>query len=256
MTVHAALHAVAATRATIGDDQPIGRIDVSEADIASFHAVRRRLFGIAFRILDSTDDAEDVVQDAWIRWQSTDRTTVRDAVGFLVTTTRRLAITASQTARARHETDIEPSPSESADVGADPALDAERAEALEFAVLTLLESLSATERAAYILREAFEYPYRRIGHVLSVSEENARQLVKRARGRLAGDRRTVVASKERQQLLDAFLTAAQTGDLARLERTLTAHLAPRSDGAHGRRTARIPSVVPPRDASFAVPVAA
>ena len=80
-----------------------------------------------YRILDSTVDADDVVQDAWIRWQRTDRTKVRDATAFLATTTRRPAINATQPARARHETNIGPWLSEPADTGADPALDAERA---------------------------------------------------------------------------------------------------------------------------------
>jgi RNA polymerase sigma-70 factor, ECF subfamily len=199
-----------------------------DPDLASFHAARPRLFRIAYRILDSTVDADDVVQDAWIRWQSTDRTKVRDATAFLATTTRRLAINATQSAHARRETSIGPWVSEPAATGTDPALDAERAEALDLAVLSLLERLSRTERAAYVLREAFEYPYKRIGRVLDVTDENARQLVTRGRARLAGERRSTADPGERQQLRDAFVAAAQTGDLGRLERTLTAGLVARA----------------------------
>ena len=218
------------------DDAPTRPIRVSEADTATFHAARPRLFGIAYRILGNTLDAEDVVQDTWIRWQGTDRTKVRDARAFLATTTRRLAINLTQSARARHETYIGPWLVEPADTAADPALDVEQAEAVDLAVRTLLESLSGTERAAYLLREAFEYPYKRISHVLAVSEINARQLVTRARGRLAGERRTAVTREEQQQLLAAFVVAARTGDLARLERMLTAaDTAPRA----GRRPAAI-----------------
>jgi RNA polymerase sigma-70 factor (ECF subfamily) len=257
MTAHAALHALAVSPdAAVEDDAPAGRIEVSEADTATFHAVRPRLFGIALRILDSTADADDVVQDAWIRWQSTDRTQVRDAVGFLVITTRRLAINVAQSARARHETDIGPWLGDRADTGADPALDVERAEALDLAVVTLLERLSRTERAAFLLREAFEYPYRRIGHVLAVSEENARQLVTRARGRLSRDRRVTITPGEQQLVLEAFLAAAQTGDLARLERTLTAHLVPRSGRTGRGGTARIPAAERARDARLPVAIAA
>jgi RNA polymerase sigma-70 factor, ECF subfamily len=194
----------------------------SEADTASFLAERPRLFRIARRILDSSVDADDVVQDAWIRWQCTDRTQVRDTPAFLATTTRRLAINATQSARARHETCMGPWIREPRDTGADPALDVERADALDFAAHRLLEQLSGAERAAYVLREAFEYPYKRIAHVLAVSETNARQLVTRARGHVAGERRRAVASAERQELLEALVAAAQTGDLPRLERTLTA----------------------------------
>jgi RNA polymerase sigma-70 factor (ECF subfamily) len=230
MSVHAPLLALA-PRDVGPHDGHIGRVEVSETDTATFDAARQRLFGIAYRILGNTVDAEDVVQDTWIRWQSTDRTKVRDATAFLATTTRRLAINVTQSARARHETWIGAWMSEPVEGGADPALDVERAEALGLAVLTLLERLSGTERAAYVLREAFEYPYKRISHVLAVSETNARQLVSRARSRLAADRRSAVTPDEQRQLLDAFVVAAQTGDLARLERTLTgAAVAPRAGG--------------------------
>ena len=256
MTVRAGLHAVAVPPDAVGHDPRVGRIEVSAADTASFHAERTRLFGIAYRILDNSVDAEDVVQDTWIRWQTTDRTKVRDAPAFLATATRRLAINATQSARARHETDIGPWLSDPADTGADPALDVERAEALGLAVLRLLERLSCTERAAYVLREAFEYPYKRIAHVLAVSEENARQLVTRARGRLSSDRRTMITAGEQRQLFDALVAAAQTGDLARLERTLTADLVPSSDGTDLGRTAGLPAAERPLDARLPEAIAA
>jgi RNA polymerase sigma-70 factor (ECF subfamily) len=237
-------------------DAQVGRIAVSEADTAIFHAARPRMFGIAYRILGSAVDAEDVVQDAWIRWQSTDRTEVRDASAFLATTTRRLAINLTQSARARHETHAAPWRAEPADAAADPARDVERAEALDLAVVTLLERLSEAERAAYVLREAFDYPYKRISHVLAVSEMNARQLVTRARGRVAGDRRSAITRGERQQLLDAFVVAAQTGDLARLELTLTAGLASCSRGTRRRRTARTARVELRDGSPLPAPIAA
>ena len=91
-------------------------------------------------------------------------------------------------------------------------------------MLTLLEKLTPTERAAYALREAFDYPYRQISQVLDVSEANARQLVTRARLHLAGERRMQVTTAEQQRFLDAFLDAAQTGDLTALERQLAADI--------------------------------
>ena len=124
--------------------------------------MRPRLFGIAYRVLGSATEADDVVQDTWIRWQGTDRSKVRDATAFLATTTTRLAINVGQSARARRETPIGPRPFELLDPGADPSLGAEQREALELAVRTLLEKLSPTERAVYVLREAFDYPYRQI----------------------------------------------------------------------------------------------
>jgi RNA polymerase sigma-70 factor (ECF subfamily) len=203
----------------------IARSTVSEADAASFHTVRPRLFGIAYHVLGSANEADDVVQDAWIRWQDTDRSKVRDAPAFLATTTTRLAINVTQSARARRETHVGPSLPEPADAGADPAAGAEQGEALELAVRILLEKLSPAERAVCLLREAFEYPYRQIAQVLGLSEANARQLATRARRRLSGELRRPVAASERQALLDAFVAAAQTGDLAALEQLLTADVA-------------------------------
>ena len=204
--------------------------EVSDADAASFHSVRPRLFGIAYRMLRTASEAEDVVQDTWIRWQGADRSEVRDASAFLVATTTRLAINVTQTARARRETHVGPWLLDPVDADADPALGAERRDALAYAVRLLLEKLSPTERAVYVLREAFDYPYRDIGRVLGLSEANARQLVSRARRRLAGDDRRPVGVDERDRVLDAFVTAAQTGDLAALE-----HLLARDVGTGGGR---------------------
>jgi RNA polymerase sigma-70 factor (ECF subfamily) len=198
--------------------------EMSDAHAASFQAVRPRLFGIAYRVLKSAAEADDVVQDAWMRWQGTDRSKVRDAPAFLAAATARLAINVTQSARARRETHMGTWLPEPVDTEADPAHSAEIADALERAVLTLLEKLSPTERAAYVFREAFDYPYRQISQVLPVSEANARQLVTRARLHLAGERRTQVTTAEQQRFLDAFVDAAQTGDLRALEQQLVADI--------------------------------
>jgi RNA polymerase sigma factor (sigma-70 family) len=197
---------------------------VAPVDAASFEAVRPRLFGIACRTLESVSDADDVVQNAWIRWQRTDRDKVRDEAAFLATTTKRLALNVVQSARARRETCIDPWHPEAVDLQADPTLGAERREELELAVRSLMEKLSATERAAYVLREAFDYPYRQISDVLATTEANARQLVTRARLRLAGEPRTQASAAEQERFIDAFVDAAQTGDLTTLEELLAAHV--------------------------------
>jgi RNA polymerase sigma-70 factor, ECF subfamily len=191
---------------------------------ATFEAVRPRLFGIAYRTLESAADADDVVQDAWIRWQGTDRNRVRDAPAFLATTTKRLALNVAQSARVRRETSIDPWHHEPVDVQADPTLGAERREALELAMRMLMEKLSPSERAAYVLREAFDYPHRQIADVLATSEANARQLVTRARMRLDNGHRRQVNSSEQQRFTDAFVDAAQTGDLTTLEQLLADHV--------------------------------
>jgi RNA polymerase sigma-70 factor, ECF subfamily len=194
------------------------------AHVASFEAVRPRLFGIAYRTLESVADADDVVQDAWIRWHRTDRNKVRDTAAFLATTTRRLALNVAQSARARHETSIDPRHPEPVDVHADPMLSAERREALALALRTLMERLSPSERAAYLLREAFDYPYRRIADLLATSEPNARQLVTRARLHLASEPSRQVSAAEQQRFVDAFVDAAHTGDLTTLEQLLAAEV--------------------------------
>ena len=194
--------------------------EVSDADAASFHDVRPRLFGIAYRVLGSATEADDVVQDTWIRWQGTDRSKVRDARAFLAATTTRLAINVGQSARVRREASVGQWPFEPVDGGADPSLGAEQREALELAVRALLEKLSPTERAVYVLREAFDYPYRQIAELLALSEVNARQLVTRARRHLSGDHHRPVGAAEHQRLLAAFVAAAHTGDVAALEHLL------------------------------------
>jgi len=188
--------------------------------LSAFLCARPRLFGIAYRMVGSAAEAEDIVQDVWVRWQTTDRSPVRNPLAFLVTATTRLAINVIQSARARKEISAGASLPEPVDPSADPALPAERDEALIGAVQLLLEKLSPAERAAYVLREAFSYPYRRIADILRVEEANARQLVTRAREHLSGGRRAPVHPGEHRCLLTAFTTAAKTGDLARLERLL------------------------------------
>jgi RNA polymerase sigma factor (sigma-70 family) len=155
--------------------------------LSAFLNVRPRLFGIAYRMLGSAAAAEDIVQDVWVRWQTTDRSVVRDTPAFLATTTTRLAINVIKSARSRRETYMGPSLPEPVDTSADPALGAERSEALEFAVV-LLERLSPTQRAAYVLREAFDYSYREIADILRLEPANTRQLVTRARQHLAAGR--------------------------------------------------------------------
>jgi RNA polymerase sigma-70 factor (ECF subfamily) len=190
---------------------------ITDDGLSAFMCVRSRLFGIAYRMLGSATEAEDIVQDVWVRWQTTDRTLVRNAAAFLVTTATRLAINVLQSARSRRETHAAPWLSEPVDTSADPGWGAERLEALELGVHLMLERLSPAERAAYILREAFDYAYRDIATILRFEEANARQVVSRARQHVAGGRRMPARSTEQRGLLEAFLAAAQNGDVAALE---------------------------------------
>lgn len=208
--------------------------------LAVFQSVRRRLFGIAYRMLGSASEAEDLVQEAWLRWQGTDRSVVQDPAAFLATTTTRLAINALQSARARRETYIGPWLPEPVDTSQDPTLGAERTEALGYAVLVMLERLTPTERAAYVLREAFGYSYAQIHEIVQVSEAAARQLVSRARKHLAGERKREVSASEQRRLLTAFVSAAQTGDLEQLEQLFAEDVTSYSDGGGVVRASKHP----------------
>jgi len=223
--------------------------DLDDA-IAVFAAQRRRLFGIAYRMLGTVADAEDIVQETWIRWQNTDRTEVLEPAAFLATITTRLSINVLQSAHAKRETYIGPWLPEPVNTDDDPALGAERAEALQFAILLTLEKLTPTERAAYILREAFDYPYPRIAEVISSSVVSARQLVSRARAHLESTRRVTVEPAAQRRLLEAFLTAAQKGDAQELESLFVSDVVSYSDGNGVKLAARIPVIGRGRVAKF------
>ncbi|MFI8438118.1 RNA polymerase sigma-70 factor [Streptomyces sp. NPDC079020] len=217
-----------------GDDASLDRA------AKDFLAVRPRLFGIAYRMLGSAAEAEDIVQDAWLRWQGADRSQVLEPAAFLTTVTTRLAINVAQSARVRRESYTGPWLPEPVNTSVDPQVGAERAEALELAVLLLLEKLNPVERAAYVLREAFEYPYRLVADILETTEPNSRQLVSRARKHLAAERREQVSSADHRRLLTVFLDAARTGNLTVLEQVLAADVVSYSDGGGVRGASRIP----------------
>jgi RNA polymerase sigma-70 factor (ECF subfamily) len=225
----------------MSQDQRASATDLDQA-ASDFAAARPRLFGIAYRMLGSAVEAEDVVQEAWLRWQTCDRSVVRDPTAFLATTTTRLAINAVRAARTRHETYVGPWLPEPVDTSADPTLGAERSEALELAVMLLLERLSPAERAAYVLREAFDYPYREIASVLQASEVAVRQYVSRARKRLASERHAPVSPDQQHLLLDAFVGAAQRGDMDALEALFATDVVSYADGGGVVTAARIPVV--------------
>lgn len=228
----------------------LGDVEDLEAATAVFTQVRPRLFGIAYRMLSSVTEAEDLLQDVWLRWQAYDRSTVANPEAFLATTTTRLAINVLQSAWKRRETYIGPWLPEPVDTEADPYLGAERAEALQFASLLLMERLTPNERAAYVLREAFEYSYAQIADILSSTEPAVRQLVSRARKHIAGERRAPVAPAEQRELLTTFLTAARVGDLTALEALFTPDVTSLSDGNGRRGVARTPVVGAERVAKF------
>lgn len=208
--------------------------------LSTFTSARSRMLAAALRTLGNASEAEDVVQDVWLRWQNIDRDLVRNAPAFLKTATTRLAINRAASARTRHETPLEPRCAEPIDPEVGPSVLAERSQELASALLLLLEKLSPKERAAYLLREAFSYNYRHIARIVGVSEANSRQLVTRARKRLVDGPRVPVGATALRRLAFAFLDATQNGAFASFEATLSADIA---DGLRPKAAARTRTIV-------------
>ena len=219
-----------------------------EVDV--FERVRPRLFGIAYRMLGTVAEAEDVVQDAWLRWHGADQDAVAEPGAYLATVVTRLSIAELTSARARREVYVGPWLPEPVDTSADPLLGAERAEALSFAVLVLLEKLSPAERAAFVLHAAFDYPHARVAEVLATTEANARQLFSRARRHLDDARPRPASPGDRDRLLAAFVAAAEAGDLSALEQVLATDVTSISDGGGVVPAARKIVAGPERVAHF------
>nr|WP_296073761.1 sigma factor [uncultured Actinoplanes sp.] len=196
----------------------------SDTAVTVFDAARPKLMAAALGVVGDVGEAEDLVQETWIRWHRTDRAVVINPPAFLTVTITRLAINAAQSARRRRETVAGPWLPEIVDRGAGPETAAESNEAVERALRLLLERLTPAERAAYLLRKAFDYPYRRISEVLRLGADNARQLVVRAHERLTGDRRQAVDPATHRRLVDAFLAGARAGQLTGLENLLAAEV--------------------------------
>src|SRR5262249_44129195 len=172
--------------------------------LSAFALVRSRLFGIAYQMLGSAAEAEDIVQEVWLRWQFTNRSAVRNPPAFLAKTTLRLCINLARSAHSRRETHMETLLPEPVDANNDPELGTERGEALKLAAQMLLEKLSPAERTAYVLREAFDYSYGEIACILQMEQANTRQLVCRARKHIADGRRKPVSSDEQRRFLETF----------------------------------------------------
>lgn len=184
-----------------------------------FEEHRPVLLGVAYRMLGRLADAEDVVQEAWLRWSGADRSAVREPRGYLVRTTARLAIDRLRQIKSRGETYVgpwlpEPCATDFGQTVPDTAERAVLADSVSFAVLVVLESLSPLERAVFVLREAFGYPYADIAAMLERGEAAVRQLAGRARKHVEERRpRYDVDPAQRRDLTERFLAAAADGDL-------------------------------------------
>jgi RNA polymerase sigma-70 factor (ECF subfamily) len=192
-----------------------------------FEELRPVGFAVAYRMLGSVSEAEDIVQEAFLRLHHTlqDGGRIEAPRAYLSTVVTRLCIDHLRSARARRETYVEALPEplvgEPGAAGGDPAGHVEMADSLSLAFLVLLESLSPEQRAAFLLREVFDYPYDQIAVIVATSEHNARQLVVRARRHVEQRRPRFEPSREqRERLARRFFAAARDGDLGALEELL------------------------------------
>ncbi|MET9904384.1 RNA polymerase sigma-70 factor [Streptomyces sp. NPDC006446] len=209
-----------------------------------FETYRPRLFGLAYRMLGSAADAEDTVQDAYLRFSGADRAEVERPGAWLAKVVTNLCLNRLTSARARRERYVGPwlpEPLVTADGALGPLESAEQRDAVSLALLVLLERLTPTERAVYVLREAFAYGHREIAEVLELSETNCRQLYRRAVRRIAApEARFEAPAEQRTRLVASFLSAARDGDLAGLERLFAEEVTWWSDGGGKVSAARRP----------------
>jgi RNA polymerase sigma-70 factor, ECF subfamily len=221
-----------------------------------FLACRPRLLGIAYGLLGELTEAEDAVQDAWLRWDGVGGDAVRNPEAFLVTVTTRLALDRLRSARARREVYVGPwLPEPLLTDPETPETKAIEAEQLNLALLGALERLNPLERAVLVLRDVFDLEYAEIADILERTPAAVRQIAKRARDH-AGDtsRRRPVAEEERRRLSDAFLLASVAGDVERIRELLAADAIMYTDGGGVVTAARKPIYGADKIARFMVGV--
>jgi len=214
-----------------------------------FEQNRKFLFGIAYRMLGAVADAEDILQEAWLRWQSADHAAIRSPKAFLTTIVTRIAINQLDSARHRREEYIGPWLPEPLIGEAEGDRNAELAESLSLAFLRLLERLSPVERAVFLLREVFEYDYADVSQMVDKTEANCRQILKRAREGLSAARHgkppaILPPPEEQVRLAGEFTRAIKNGDLASLAGLLSADITLYADGG-GRISAALNPIYGP-----------
>lgn len=226
------------------------------ADGDVFLQTRTELFGLAYRMLGTRADAEDVLQEAFLRWQRQSRTEVRNPQAYLTTLVTRLCLDSLTSARARREHYVGqwlPEPVVTQDL--DPGRAAETADSLSMAFLVLLEQLSPPERAAFLLHDVFDYGYRELGEILDRSETSCRQLVSRARQHVQAGRRRFDADSQRAgEMARKFGLACAQGDLAGLMQLLADDVVVWTDGGGKAKAAPKPVFGAMRAARFLISI--
>jgi len=196
---------------------PLAHGDRPDLATEAFLAHRNLLFTVAYEMLGSAADAEDVLQETWLRWAGVDLGTVRDQRAYLVRITTRQALARLRTLGRRRESYVGPWLPEPLLTSPDVAEDVELADSVSMAMLLVLETLAPTERAVFVLREVFDFGYDEIAEAVDKSPAAVRQIAHRARVHVAARRpRGVVSPAEARDALDAFQRAAETGDLQSL----------------------------------------
>ncbi|MFF9221618.1 RNA polymerase sigma-70 factor [Streptomyces viridosporus] len=220
-------------------------------DVDRFEAARPRLEAIAYRLLGSASDAEDAVQETFLRWQAADVERIEVLEAWLTKVLTNLCLNQLTSARARRETYVGqwlPEPLLDGDPMLGPADTAEQRESVSYAVLTLMERLSPNERAVYVLREAFDHSHREIAEILDLTEAASQQILHRAKKRLAhGRARTEVDEAAARRVVEEFLAAATSGKTEPLVRLLTADALAVGDGG-----GKVPARVKPFEGALAV----
>ncbi|QIS02421.1 RNA polymerase sigma-70 factor [Nocardia brasiliensis] len=216
-------------------------LSMQEADL--FEGFRGRLEAIAYRLLGSAGDAEDAVQEAYLRWHAADRALIETPVAWLTKVLTNICLNQLTSARAQRETYVGewlPEPVLVGDPILGPADTAEQRESVSMAMLTLMERLSPNERVVYVLREAFGYSHREIGELLDRTEANCQQIYRRAKQHLSQERaRAEIDAVAARKVVEEFLAAALSGDTDSLIRMLTDDAVSVADGGgrvHARKT--------------------
>ncbi|MEU6021253.1 RNA polymerase sigma-70 factor [Micromonospora sp. NPDC047134] len=221
-------------------------MSLSAQDVELFEGSRGRLEAVAYRLLGSAGDAEDMVQETFLRWQAADRARIEQPVAWLTKVLTNLCLNQLTSARARRESYVGmwlPEPLLAGDRMLGPVDTVEQRESVSLAVLTLMERLSANERAVYVLRAAFGYPHEEIAEILDLTEANCQQLYRRAKQHLAAGRHRVqVDQTAARNIVAEFLAAANSGQTARLVELLTEDAVSVGDGG-GKVPARSTPVV-------------
>ncbi|MFI8188627.1 RNA polymerase sigma-70 factor [Streptomyces sp. NPDC085946] len=220
-------------------------------DVDRFEAARPRLEAIAYRLLGSASEAEDAVQETFLRWQAAGGAHVEVPEAWLTKVLTNLCLNQLTSARARRETYVGqwlPEPLLAGDPMLGPADTAEQRESVSYAVLALLERLSPNERAVYVLREAFDYPHREIAGILGITEAASQQILHRAKKHVAaGKARARIDEAAARRIIDEFLAAATSGRTEPLVRLLTQDAVSVGDGG-----GKVPARTKPFEGALAV----